>query len=427
MFIRQQLESARHASFELASSGVMQSVGEPEQALRDLLVMKGVPARSVSKVVSQFVELARDAPITKKLVRAAVYVTIEAAAPLGGPKIIGASSWSEVHVIVDASVAIPFVCAKLYSPTSGRFSIGAIQCVETLLELGAQLVLPWIYQNECASHLLRALDYGPDLASFQDDLANSQNGFVSQYYKLKGMGKAVPPSMKEFLTTFASSATKTNPDRQQWTRMVMSELEPLFRDYGIKYEHIEGPPVHYRREVEIEYLYCLNKLKRSKSARLIDHDVIALSHMRRCISERGESRMCLTWDGAMIQVGRKLDDCGWVVSPHEAVDLVQPYLPLSEVKLCALAHGLARIEEQPNETSARILDRIVLLAKEKLQDWQFREKIKLFKQDLLKRVDISDLRYSDWIDAETDKFLRGEGVDVPERATDDSIDAAINE
>jgi hypothetical protein len=68
-----------------------------------------------------------------------------------------------------------------------------------------------------------------------------------------------------------------------------------------------------------------------------------------------------------------------------------------------------------------------LLAKEKLQDWQFREKIKLFKQDLLKRVDISDLRYSDWIDAETDKFLRGEGVDVPERATDDSIDAAINE
>jgi hypothetical protein len=119
--------------------------------------------------------------------------------------------------------------------------------------------------------------------------------------------------------------------------------------------------------------------------------------------------MCLTWDAVMIGVGRELGDCGWVVSPHEASDVIQARLKISGTKLTALSHSLARARERPSEISARIIDQIVHLAGERLQDWQFREKVKTFHREALDRIDLNSEVYNQ-VDSEISVFLRTEGI-----------------
>lgn len=128
------------------------------------------------------------------------------------------------------------------------------------------------------------------------------------------------------------------------------------------------------------------------------------------ITEKSEVRMCLSWDAVMIAVGKGRGDCGWIVSPHEAADVIQSRLRISDTKLTALAHSLARTRELPSEKGARIIDRVVQLASEKLQDWQFRQKLASFHRQALQRIDLNSPSYTD-VDQEIDGFLEHEGVE----------------
>ncbi|MFH1302896.1 MAG: hypothetical protein ABIK07_17680 [Planctomycetota bacterium] len=113
----------------------------------------------------------------------------------------------------------------------------------------------------------------------------------------------------------------------------------------------------------------------------------------------------------MIAVGRDLENCGWVVSPHEAADLIQARLKISDTKLTALAHSMARIRERPSEMGARIIDRVVQLAGDQMQDWQFREKLNAFYREALQRNDVNSDSYKE-VDCEIEGFLKAEGIET---------------
>jgi hypothetical protein len=410
-FVQRQLETAARADVELLSLGLTRQVGDPLQELRDLLVDRGVNNRRVNGVVAELVQNAEGLPIINKLARAAVFVAIEGAPPLSGAKAIGANNWADVTATLDASVAIPYLCAKRSAPTHGRFSEGATQIVTDLLGLGATLNIPGVYLNECASHLLAALDYA-QLDRFADELRFSKNGFVAHYFALRAAGANVPNDISAFLRTFAPSLRLTFADRGQWVRRIMSDLQPLLRDFGVDYEQVSRVPQHFRDDVEKVYAHKMRDLGRKKYGLLIEHDVFVLSHLRRSRKENGESRICLTWDAVMIGVGQEMIDCGWVVSPHEAADFVQAFKPLGQAKLISLAHSLAGINDRPMAAAARIIDTVVRYAKDKLQDWEFQEKVDALKADLLGRIDITSAAYRDYIEEATEEFLRTQGVDL---------------
>jgi hypothetical protein len=306
----------------------------------------------------------------------------------------------------------------------GRFSKGANECLDLLREVRAQLVMPWVYINECASHLLQALNYDEGVADFEESLAYSQNGFVAQFYQLKKAGLPVPPSIRGFVETIAPDALRSGRDRHQVTQRTMSQIQPLLLHYGVHFDPMPNIAENFRKDIETAYVFKMRELRRRKSSLLIDHDVMTLSYMRQGISRNGEKRMCLTWDAAMIAVARELKDCGWVVSPHEASDIIQQRLTLSTGKLVALAHTLARAQERPSELGARIIDKVVVLAREKLQDWQFRERLKHFEKEALSRIEIGNDRYADTIDQETDKFLEQEGVGVRKHVAIEDADVS---
>lgn len=407
-FIQRQLRAAEHTSAALTRTGLSRAIGDPDSELRQFLAEAGVARSQITQVLDDFVAVASNLPIIKKLTKAVTYVATEGRDLLKSSRVLGASNWSQVTATLDASVAIPYLCASLFTPSKGRFSRGATECIRLLRDQSARLVMPWVYINEVAAHLIRALDY-PELPGFETSLENSNNGFVAHYYQLKAAHEDVPSTIAEFIAQFSGATRKHGVVPQKLNAAVMAQVQPLLASYGVLFDDVSNVSSKYRAQVEREYMHKMHELNRDKSQRLIEHDVLVVSSMRRAIAERSEVRMCLTWDAVMIAVGRELQDCGWIVGPHEASDVIQSRLKITESRLTSLAHSLARVRALPSDKGARIIDRIVQLAGEKLQDWRFRDKLASFHRDALSRIDLNSNSYVD-VDREIDGFLDQEGI-----------------
>ena len=392
----------------------LSGLGDPEQELRALIHESGVQYFRIDEVLYKLVDLARDKPLIKKITRSVVYVTMENADPEKASLILGTTSWKDVRVILDTSVAIPYICSSLFAPTKGRFSRGSNESIYLLRQLSASLTIPYMYLNECASHLVRALNYFDNVSDFEDSLAYSQNCFVAHYYQLQAMNERVPDTLKEFIKAISPAAIAPGVKDRDKITSVMAELQPLLSDYGIGYENISSRSIsgRYSQKVQEEYSWSLDELNKKKPQNLIDHDVHVLSYLRKCHSEEDARMMCLTWDGVMISVGKKVEDCGWIISPQEAGDIIQPKLKLSQGSLTSLAHVVARTMERPLELGARMLDRIVKLGKERLADWEFRNRVKKYRDEAIARIDTSNPQYLDIFDQKTETFLAKEGMSI---------------
>ena len=105
------------------------------------------------------VHLTNGGSLIRKLVTGALFVAIEGANPLSTVKALGANRWSDVTCILDASVAIPYLCARLHRASSDRFAETYVRLLRELSRLGAELSIPEVYIKESSAHLLRASDY----------------------------------------------------------------------------------------------------------------------------------------------------------------------------------------------------------------------------------------------------------------------------
>ena len=410
VFIEQQLESAKSAKLKMTAMGLLKNVNQSFQKLKDFILSSGVPKDKLDDTIKEMLIQAQDLPIVKKLSRAAIFVALEGVDAISGAKAIGAPRWSDVSIMLDASVAIPYLCAKLFQPTKGRFSTSNHQVIETLHKLSVNVCIPYFYINECASHLLLAIKYD-NLDIYSENLQYSQNRFVAHYYQLKNSGQKVPNNLIGYLASFSSSCKEQmSMDTNSQVRKVMTDLQPLFHEYNVEFEETPLIPQHYTRDIETEYAYILKDLNRSKNSKLIEHDVSAMGHIGRQIAEKYEHWVILTWDRAMILLGKKLDKYGWIISPDILYEFAKPYRPISESQLCTLAHAIARTQNEPNNISAQVIDRIVQVAGDKIRDWELKKKIEEFTKELLNRIDLKDTRYNDWINNETDEFLKKLGI-----------------
>jgi len=345
---------------------------------------------------------------------AAAFVALDGNDPVASAKAIGASRWTDVSVMLDASVAIPYLCARLYRPSRGRFSPVNYQGITSLQSLNAQIFIPYYYISECASHLIKARSY-EGFREFEDALTYSDNGYISHYYSLRSGGVRVPDTIAEYLGTFAPSVLQANTAIQRWIRNVMTDLQRQFSGYGVQFAYI--PRVHdiHEKEVEILYAFHLQRWGRQKSARLVDNDVQVLSHIKRQVAEQHECWIFLTWDRAMLSVGQERQDCGWVVSPDVVNDFAAGSAKLTDIELCALAHSLAKTQEEPLLVVARVIDHVAELADERLQDWEFQKRLRTFANELYERIDLKAVIYEDVIERETDKFLAEAGIDLSKK------------
>jgi hypothetical protein len=416
-FVEQQIESANHCSLSFQMTGFGACTFDAKMELKTMISEAGVKGQKIDLVFSEMIQIAQGNPIIEKITDTIVYIALESSDTSKCAAILGANSWQEVKVLLDASVAIPFLCSSLFSPTKGRFSLGSNETVNLLKSQNAKLSIPYHYLNECASHLVKAHDYCKELSAFDDDMAYSKNGYVAHYYQLKELGKKVPSSLEDYLSIFSRNTPVYFEERYLKIRKVMTDLQPLFSEYGVSFEDTPRVPDQYKVSIDSEYMHTLREQGRDdKDDGLVKHDTEILSHISRNYAEKNEKIICLTWDRTMLAVGTKVDVGGWIVSPVEASDIIQTRLNISNKRLLSLAHSVARTIEFPRVIGARILDRVVQLASDKLEDWEFREKLKNFKNEALARIDTSKNEYHFFeFDQKTDSFLKDQGVSIPKR------------
>jgi hypothetical protein len=285
-FVQNQLRIAERASLPLTKMAMSRQLGDPEAELLRLLRRTGLDPDQAKDAVRELVDLGSTRPLIQKLTRGVTYIAAEGRSIAQACRALGAAKWSDVIVTLDASVAIPYLCASLFSPTKGRFSLGANECLRSLRSINARLVMPYFYINETAAHLLLALNT-PEDEHYARAAEHSQNGFVAHYFQLKNSGAKVPGTLREFVSVFSNTAVKGNADRRERARLMMPDIQAVLRDYGVHFESIqvftEGSSAYrtYRKPAEQSFVHHLNEQQRTRRQNLIAHDVSVLAYSRK--------------------------------------------------------------------------------------------------------------------------------------------------
>ncbi len=383
-----------------------------------LETQRNVPRQDLNLAVEKLIETAADHPLINKLARASVYVALEGANPIASAKALGAARWTDFDILLEPTVAIPWLCSQLYEGKVNRFFDLSKKAVKRAKKLGARPHITYFYINECAGHLLRARKYH-GLELLPEELCFSPNAYISNYYSLKSQGVSVPGDLLQYLRTFSPSVHLERHDMRAWVRAVMTDLQTLLTKSGIAFLETPWYTHDHCAILEKEYAHHLNQLDIRKPGHLINHDVWALQCTNDRITQDGQHWLILTYDRSLIAVGRGDDYSGWVATPDKFVDLTEGHIPLAEARYVSLIHSLASYSERTLSAAARIIDKIVQYASTEMQNWEFRKALDDFKKNIVEKTDLEAPNAFQQIDALTDEFLASHGVRVAERKLDD--------
>lgn len=405
LYVREQVKTASLANLSVELLEFTNFENDPETSLKNLILEAGVEKKNTKYALMSMIENSRSSILVKKLTRAVVYIALENTSPNKTSIILGSEDWSNVFVYLDTSVIIPYLCSSLYSTTHGRFSMGAHECILTLKELSAKMFLAEDYLEECATHLINAQNYC-QVSEFDDELQYSENGFVSHYFQLKVNKVKVPKSLQEYLSNFSNSLYNVaKEDYKYYRKQVMIDLQRLLTEYGVIVENIGVIHSELFKNLEITCCHVCDDLKRNRPPILIKHDCRVLGHLSE-LSKDHSSILFLTWDAVLIEMAKKSDSFGWVISPDKAADILQPKIDIEASTMSALAHHIARSMHEPDEAGAIIIDRIIETASQQMQDYEFRNKVREFKTNLINSIDFTSANFFEKIHRETDSFLQ---------------------
>lgn len=390
--------------------------GRDQNSIRDYIRDRtGLSKGKASQAATALLLNASNHPLIIKLARASVYVALEGRSAVASAKALGASRWSDFNILIEPSVAIHWICSRLYGGNGNGFFNISKKSVQRAISLDATPYIPYFYINECASHLLWARKYSSleDTAS-PEELQYSRNAFIANYYALKIQGSRVPNTILEYLKTFSSAVLIERSSWKDWVRAVMIDIQSILIKSGV--EFIDVP--FYKSEdcivFEREYTHHLTSRNQTKSRYLMDHDVWALQFTHNEVINNGAHWAILTFDNAMIKVGAGANHAGWVVTPFKFLDITASSQSLSDTQYVSLVHSLAVSSAKTLSIAARIIDRVVSYASDQLQNWEFKNDFENFKKNLISELDAADAGDDEEINVnlKVDEFLRAKGIDV---------------
>lgn len=373
----------------------------------------------VEKAMDQIFDLASSNMLMKKLINATIYAFMEHQSNPCAVLMLGEYDWQNIHVILDASVAIPYLATSLYGNSGDRFSNVFSSALTVLKNNHANLVVTYDYINECSSHLVDALSYVGLIDEFSQELQHSTNRYVSHYCQmLLRKETEMPSTLMEYIENISSEAVKPIADKKEKIKRVMSEIQPLLAEYGVSFEEIPKYDAEkYRKDLEVDYTYELENKGKKRPSHLIDHDLNTLAHIRRNYSEKSQTTVFLTWDTILLELSTKVANSGIVLSPAEAVDLFQFSQPISDNKLCDIAIEFASNNSKPTFSAIALLDHLMEKAEKlNIKEWESVKLNKALLNTLLSDAERLSKVMKNASEAEVfDAMLRARGLLPPEQ------------
>ncbi|MEX1014396.1 MAG: hypothetical protein WDZ80_04520 [Candidatus Paceibacterota bacterium] len=412
-YINEQISNLKNIKAGVVSNPIFENNEDYVSKIKSyLLNKKGLPAEDINEATKNLLDLAADHPLINKIARASIYVALEGSNPISSAKSLGANRWSDFSILIEPTVAIPAICKNLYKGNVNNLFDLSVYSIKNARELDAKLYIPYFYVNECAGHLLQARKY--DVFEEEiEELQYSNNAFVANYCALKLNDKVkLPETFMKYLCTFSPAIKTERHSTKKWVRAIMTDLQSILNREGINF--VKTPNFNHENTVEFEtaYSHFLHENRINKPTHLINHDVWALQFTNDDIIENGSHWIILTYDKSLISVSRTSDFRGWIANPSNFLDLTEGSKPLSESKLISIIHSVATYSEQTLSVAARILDRIVYYASDEIQNWEFKEDVRKFKEELIDNIDLNSDDYNLDVDRKTDEFLKSKGIKV---------------
>lgn len=405
-----QLNSLKEAKASIVSNPLFQVAQNGEDKLRDFLIKeKGIKVKIVSKVVEKLLDNASNHPLINKIARASIYLALEGSDPISSAKALGANRWSDFKILVEPTIAIPYICSSLYKGSVNSYFDLSTKSLNQAISLGVGLYIPYFYISECAGHLLRARKYN-GLQLDEIELAHSSNAFVANYFALKTKGVKVPASFMDYLSSFSPNIRTERSDIKSWVRAIMIDIQSLLSRAKVQFIDVPFYSSGDCRDFEMEYTFRLRDLRIDKKPNLISHDVYALQFVNDKIVNNHEHWIVLTYDTAMISVSKSNLFQGWIANPIKFLDFAEVTKPLGEARLISLVHSFATFSEKTLAVGARIIDRVVAYASPEMQNWEFKQQIDDFKREVIQSMNIEKMERVNQIDEKTDEFLKKHGI-----------------
>jgi uncharacterized protein (UPF0147 family) len=411
-YIAKQFQLLNDIGSNIIINGLFRDGKRSEEEIKDYICEKTkLPKLESSDATSKLIENASNHPLITKLARASVYVALEGLDPVKTAKALGVSRWNEFDILIEPSVAIPWICSQLYQGfVNSSFDISKKSIIRAQ-KLGSKLYIPYYYINECASHLVYARSYvNIDSTGFEDELCYSPNAYIANYFSLKKQNVRVPETLLDYLKTFSSSIQVERHDYKDWVRSVMTDIQSLLTRSGVEFIQIPFYESGNCSYFQTEYVYSLEQKNKKKPKSLIDHDVWALQFTHDEVKDKQKHWAILTFDRSMVDVAKKSEYSGWVITPDRYLDLTTATQSLTESQYSSLVHSLASSSEKTLSMGARIIDKVVNFASNKMQNWEFKQEFDLFKKRLLSSVDFDSSIEMQEIDSQIDKFLTQHGI-----------------
>ena len=381
---------------------------------------KNVGDEIVDDVIKELVNNASTHPLMTKITSASVYIALEGGNPLTSCRSLGVSSWHDEKLLVEPTIGIPFLCSVLYKGRVNRFFDSAIKSLDRANELGIPLFVPYYYIKECAGHLHMARKFD-GLNLNPNEMQYSCNAFVSNYYALKESGIKVHDKFMDYLATF-SPAIRTEMNYKEWIRAIMNDIQSLFTRNGIVFQDIPNYSSDDLKQEQTEYCFYLKEKSIEKSDSLMKNDAITLHFTNERSRKDNDHWMILTYDRSMINVANNIRSNTWVNTPFTFLELTEMTKELSEREFASLVQSMVTFRSKTFEVGARILDRIILFASDKMQDWEFMESIQEFKSEMVEMIPQDDTKFLNEVDKRTNEFLSKHGVKIDIEAEKNDVD-----
>lgn len=411
-YISNQLENLKDINASLVNSNFYNISDNGTNKLKNYLLKdKKVEIEQVDEIISELLDMASTHPLINKIARASVYVSLDGNNPIASAKAIGASRWSDVNIIVEPSVALPYICSLLYNGNSNRFFLNSIKSINQAKNLDSLLFMPSYYINECAGHLLTARKY----IGFEDqakELEFSKNVFISNYFNLKNKSVKVPPTISEYLETFSSAIKSERDDIKVWVRSIMIDIQSLLTQNGIDVIDVPYYKEEETQDIELFFGETLEELHVIKKHHLFKNDVYTLKSINDRIVKNGEVWVILSNDKSLINFSKTNHFKGWITSAIKFIEISELSKPMNESKLLSLVHSVATFSEKTLSLGARIMDKLINLSSKDIQNWELKVEIDKFKRETIESLNIEDPEVYNIIDIKTEEFISKHGLNI---------------
>lgn len=352
----------------------MQEMSSVESFLHQL----GVPTDHLPECIRALTVLETSHPVVTKLTAGEVFRRLTSR---GGSALLTAlGRVNDVRMFLESSVMIPLLCTRLYRTVTGNLYLeAAARLYELAANLKVQFVLPDVYLEECATHVLIAGRYKAIVeAGDRTELQYSENAFVSYFAVLPDA-----PAFDDYLKSFGYQ--QGNTDFTTERDRIKATLARLLRRYDVEIEQVSRfrGDGKIRRVVEqsLEQIYHREHI--SKPDVLERHDVAMVHFIQELSLTSHDALLLVTWDRALQAICQDGTYEWWCLDPVNTADL---FSLVSSEGEGSMGVEIALFMDAPQlKLASKVWDTIVSIERDNMFDGQLHQMASDFRTNFLLR------------------------------------------